>query len=367
VTQTYDQAKKELTLNVRQEQKPDPESQYPQVGLFQTPVDIEIGTATNTRVERVQIEPKEEQSFKFTVDSEPLLVNFDYGGTLIKELSFEKDTGRLMYQLEHDQDVLGRVWALSQLASWAKRPNTSEASKVSISHGIEDRLANDTFWGVRFEAAAALGGFEGAKLSLALAAAKDKEARVRARAVTSLAMSKDVKFADTYAQLLTDQSYGVIRAAATALGQTKTSAAYDLLVKLTDQPSWRDTIRVSALTGLAELGDKRALELAFKYAQPPNRYGVRASALALLGNIGKDDPRTLPTVTAAVNEGLEHQNSQILNPAGNALVQLGDPRGVAVFEEALKKVGPASQFRGTLNNFLQRLKTKVNPVKPPPK
>jgi len=79
-------------------------AQYPQAGFFQTPVDIEIGNGTNTRVERVQIEPKEEQVFKFAVDSEPLLVNFDYGGTLIKELKFEKDTGRLMYQLEHDQD-----------------------------------------------------------------------------------------------------------------------------------------------------------------------------------------------------------------------------------------------------------------------
>ena len=45
-----------------------------------------VGTANSTRVERVRIEAKEEQTFKFTVDSEPLLVNFDYAGTLIKEL-----------------------------------------------------------------------------------------------------------------------------------------------------------------------------------------------------------------------------------------------------------------------------------------
>src|SRR5215831_2143195 len=92
VTHNYDAAKKELTVNVRQQQKPDPEWQYPQVTFFQTPVDIEIGTAASTRVERVQIEPKEEQSFKFVVDSEPLLVGFDYNGTLIKELTFVKPT-----------------------------------------------------------------------------------------------------------------------------------------------------------------------------------------------------------------------------------------------------------------------------------
>ena len=89
VTQDYDAAKKTLTLKVRQEQKPDPDSQYPQVGFFQTPVDIEIASASGTRIEHVQIDPKEEQLFKFAADSEPLLINFDYGDTLIKELNFD--------------------------------------------------------------------------------------------------------------------------------------------------------------------------------------------------------------------------------------------------------------------------------------
>ena len=109
VTQDYDAAKKTLTLKVRQEQKPDPDSQYPQVGFFQTPVDVEIASASGTRIEHVQIDPKEEQLFKFAADSEPLLVNFDYGDTLIKELNFNKSNGQLFYQLTNDQDVLGRI------------------------------------------------------------------------------------------------------------------------------------------------------------------------------------------------------------------------------------------------------------------
>ena len=130
VTQDYDPTKKELTLKVRQEQRPDPESQYPQVGFFQTPVDIEIGTASSTRIDRVRIEPKEEQTFKFTVDSEPLLVSFDYGGALIKELTFVKTTGQLQYQLAKDQDVLGRVWALQQL-----RPRLNDDKTTRRSSG----------------------------------------------------------------------------------------------------------------------------------------------------------------------------------------------------------------------------------------
>jgi aminopeptidase N len=366
VTQAYDQTKKELTLNVRQEQKSDPESQYPQAGLFQTPVDIEIGTATNTRVERVQIEPKEEQSFKFAVDSEPLLVGFDFNGTLIKEINFEKTSAQLIYQLRNDKDVLGRIWALSQLAARMKDEKTVAADRETIRAAVAEAATKDQFWGARANATSALGGSKESKDAL-VAATKDSNATVRVLAVNSLAATKDPALATVYLALTNDRSYQVIRAASIALGQTKSPAAYETLVKLIDQSSWRDTIRASALSGLAELGDKRALELGFKYAAPPNRFGVRASALALVANTAKDDSRTLPLMTAAINEGIENQNFQILTAAGNGLVQLGDARGVAIIEEAIKKAGPGSQFTGTLNNALQRLKTKVNSTKPQPK
>ncbi|HYX30283.1 MAG TPA: HEAT repeat domain-containing protein, partial [Pyrinomonadaceae bacterium] len=352
----------ELALIVRQEQKPDPDWLYPQANFFQTPVDIEIGTTTNTRIERVLIEPKEEQTFKFSVDSEPLLVGFDYDGTLIKEVTFAKTNDQLLYQLSHDKDVLGRIWALSQLSSRMNDAKSKDVDRAAIRNAIA-AATKDEFWGARFEAVAALNGSKDAKDAL-LAATKDKDARVRARAVTSLAATKDATLADSYAQLLNDQSYGVIRASAIALGQTKSPAAYDALLKLIDQPSWRDQIRGSGLNGLAALGDKRAMELGFKYAVAPNQLGVRSAALTLLGNVGKEDQRTLPTLTAALNEGIERSSFQIVATAANALVLLGDPRGVDVFEAAIKKAGPKSQFAATLTNFEQRLKAKLTPPKP---
>ena len=66
VTQAYDAAAKTLTLQVKQHQKPDPNYAYPQATFFQTPVEIEIGTASGVRIERVTIEPKEEQSFSLS-------------------------------------------------------------------------------------------------------------------------------------------------------------------------------------------------------------------------------------------------------------------------------------------------------------
>jgi aminopeptidase N len=363
VTQDYDAAKKELTLKVIQEQHPDPESQYPQVSLFQTPVDIEIGTASSTRIERVLVEPKEEQTFKFPVDSEPLLVSFDYGDTLIKELAFVKTTGQLQYQLAHDQDVLGRIWAIQQLAQRRNEVKTTADERQSINKAITDAATKDQFWGTRLEAAASLNGVKEARDAL-LGATKDADARVRARAVTSLAATKDPSLADTYQQLLNDQSYGVIRAAAAALGQTKSPTAYDSLVKLIDAPSWRDTIRASALSGLAALGDKRALDSGLKYYAVDNRAAVRSAALAVLGTAGKDDPRVFPILSAALTEGLEKRNFALLFGAAEALVLLGDERGLAIFQELSKKAGTSPQIVGAISGFESRLRARLASPKP---
>jgi aminopeptidase N len=362
VAQDYDAANKTLTLKVRQEQRTDPDSDYPQVGFFQTPVDVEIGTATGARIERVRIEAKEEQSFKFAVDSEPLLVGFDYGGTLIKELLFSKTTGQLLYQLAHDQDVLGRIWALQQLSGRLSDDRTSSTDKQSIVKALGDAATNDKFWGVRLEGAGALNGHKEARDAL-VAASKDVKARVRARAITSLAASKDPNLGAFYEQLLNDQSYSVIRAAASALGQTKSATAFDALLKLVDAPSWRDTVRASALTGLAFLADKRALEPGFKYSVAGNPNGVRTAALGVLGAVGKDDPKTFSTLAGALAEGLEGRNFGLVTAAADAIVSLGDERGLAMLQDVRKRVAYSPQLVSTISAYESRLRAKLAPAK----
>jgi aminopeptidase N len=363
VTQDYDAARKELTLKVSQEQRPDPESQYPQVRLFQTPVDIEIATASSTRVERVQIEAKEDQTFKFVVDSEPLLVGFDYGGTLIKEMTFVKTTGQLQYQLAHDQDALGRIWAMQQLAPRMSDEKIPSADRQSVIKSISDALTKDQFWGTRLEATVSLNGRKDAKDAL-LAATKDANARVRARAVAALSATKDPTLAEVYQQLLNDQSYAVIRAAALALGQTQSPTAYDSLIKLIDAPSWRDTIRASALNGLAALGDKRALDLGLKYYVAGNPSAARTAALAVLGAAGKDDPRVFPILSGTATDALEKRNFGLLFGAAEAMVSLGDERGLAVFQELSKKTGTSRQIISAISGFETRLRAKLAVPKP---
>jgi aminopeptidase N len=297
------------------------------------------------------------------VDGEPVLVGFDYNGTLIKEVTFVKPTPQLIYQLKNDKDVLGRVWALSQLAVRMKDEKAAAAERQTIRAAIAEAATGDQSWAVRSNATGTLSGSKESKDTL-VAATKDSNSTVRTAAVNSLAATKDPALADVYRPLINDRSYQVIRAAAVALGQTKSPAAYDALVKLIDEPSWRDTIRASTLSGLAALGDKRAMELGFKYVAAPTRPEVRGAAFALIANTGKDDPRTIPTLAAALNEGLERRNFLLLGSAANGLFILGDERGLAILDEAIKKAGPGSQFTATLTNFRQRLKSKLDSNKP---
>jgi len=366
ITKSYDAGAKKLTLTVKQTQKPDPDWQYPQVGLFQTPVDIEIVTNGGVRIERVNIEAREEQSFTLGADSEPLLVNFDYGNTLIKQVEFNKPTAELMYQASRDQDVLGRMWALSQLAERVQSETTPASERDKITTQLAEVLTGDKFWGMRLEAAKALEkGGDVARRAL-ISATKDQDARVRARAVTSLAATKDPTLSPIYLRLLDDQSYAVIRAAAVALGQTKTPEAYSALTKLLEGPSWRDTIKISALNGLVALGDKRALELALNYLAKGNSPTVKAAALKLIGATGKDDARAFPTLSEALKEAAIKEDFGLSVAAAEGIVALGDARGLPIFDELLKKPEVTPRIRALVLQLQESLRhTALGPQTPP--
>ncbi|MFZ0820559.1 MAG: DUF3458 domain-containing protein [Candidatus Acidiferrales bacterium] len=336
VTQAYDAGSKTVTLTVRQEQKPDANSAYPQVAFFRMPIQIEIGSASGAHIEKAMIEAKEEQTFSFQVDSEPLLIDFDYGGTLIKELHFEKTTAQLIYQLSHDSDVLGRVFALNELTARMKNAATPAEENSTITKAIASAATGDAFWGVRFDSLGALRGVAGPDARTALlAAVKDKTPRVRARAISNLAALKDASLAGLYLGYLNDPSYNVIRAAASALGATKDPGAYDALNKLLDQPSWRDTIRVSGLFGLSALGDPHAVDAAVRFAARGNLLGVRAAAISVLGSAGKSDPRAYPIIADALTASVESGIFQLYGASSGALVALGDPRAMELVKTTL--------------------------------
>jgi HEAT repeat protein len=234
---------------------------------------------------------------------------------------------------------------------------TTADEKEGIVGTLARSLSADKFWGIRLEAATALGGVPGqAAKSALLAATKDSNARVRARVITSLAKSNDATLANVYQRFLDDPSYAVIRSAALALGQTRSGDAYDSLVKLTGTPSWRDTIRASALSGLTALGDKRGGEIAKKYAMSGNNGQVRAAAVKLLSTVAKDDPGAFDLISQILEEAYRNSEFGLSAASAEALATLGDARGLAVFERLTKDVTAPPQLAGVLGRFRDQLR-----------
>ncbi|MEJ7699423.1 MAG: HEAT repeat domain-containing protein [Pyrinomonadaceae bacterium] len=223
ITQNYDEAKKQLTLSVKQTQKIDATNEFPQVEFFQTWVDVEI----DNKIERVWLKPQAENVYTFASAAKPLLVSFDNEGTLIKELKFDKSTDELVYQFQNDKDVLGRHWAMEQIAKRFMADATPAADKTKIFGALTNAINKETSWRLRreiingiptgenrqnqiagmFGDAAPAPKFPVELTSALVAAAKDQNPNVRAAAIAMLARTKDAQFANLYFASLNDQSY----------------------------------------------------------------------------------------------------------------------------------------------------------------
>lgn len=271
VSKKYSSLTKQLFITVKQTQQPDTSASYPQVEYFQGKVDIEVDGKLHTE----WIAPKEINAFEIQVTQEPLLVNFDYENTWIKELNFEKPVDEWLYQLNHDNDIMGRYFALSSLVGIVADSSTSSVEKNRIWNGISELLKSDVYWRLKyatlFQVQGLFNAWGGQQAALSFTpgikktlqeVAEQNTAWVRATALSVLGMSKDSSLASFYVQFLNDSSERVVNTAAIALGKTKSNMAFEYLVKLKEKPSWKNQSLISALYALTELQDPRAEELA---------------------------------------------------------------------------------------------------------
>jgi aminopeptidase N len=349
VTKNYDKAKKQLTLNVRQTQKVDPNDEYPQVEFFEGKVEIEV----DGRIEQVWLEPRAENNFSFASSEQPKLVNFDYGSTWIKEIKFEKTLDELLYQLQNDKDVLGKRWAIDELAGLAKNEKTSTTDKAKIYSGFRNAILSNVYWRLRQAAISQLQSLlapatetkpvplDEATITMLLTVIKNEKSWNRAAAINFLGMTQDPKYTDVYLNAFNDISDRVINTAAAALGKSKSPRAFDALAKLVNKPSWKNQSLMSALNGLKQLGDPRGFDIAFKALSDPKLlrwrlptppvWDFRIVAAETIVALGKGDAAYLLIFGRFKKSMDENDLNGIFN---NILLitKLADPRGQEAFE-----------------------------------
>jgi len=374
ITQSWDGATHEVILNVKQTQ--DTSNMVP---VFVYPVPIEVvckeGRATHT----VWVRTKE-QEIRLPAPSAPLMVAFDSGNAMLKEVEFKKGAAELAFIAQGgDPDVVARLTAVEQLA------DAADADKDLARKTLASVLTGKDHRDVRAAAADGVGKLGGANAGATLSAGvKDPESRVRracvaalGRVVKELGDSKEAVTQAVADALRTDLSYNVQQAACDTLGKLGGDAAVVALRAATDFPSPNDRVGSSAIRARLALQDGMAVDEVFKMVGRGGDPKRRALGLASIGGLSdaqlgeRRDEAIALLIDAAQREDAG---------ARSAIQALGELKAVEA-EETLKKLaerqnGPRFVAFAARNSLRQideakkkaaaDLAAATTPVKPAP-
>lgn len=243
VSYTWNENTRKLQLKIRQTQEV---TEW--IPVFKTPVEIGVTTSAQNASHKIWLQNKEEV-FEFDCTEKPLLVRFDAGDHLLKELTFVKTVEELLYQLQHD-DAMGRMWAAEQLKSHVE---DSRAIPALI------KCANtDGFWAVRRAAVEVIGGRQDATtIAFLKNKTQDQHSRVRVAALKALGDFKRKELASFFkSRFEKENSYLAQAEALRALGKTGDQSVIAFVQRAAPMQSPRNVIKTAAQAALADLEAK---------------------------------------------------------------------------------------------------------------
>jgi aminopeptidase N len=320
----YDDAKHEVALTVKQTQKVEG-----RVGLFHVPTDVEITTASGPKLFPITVSGEKDTAiFTFPADSAPLMVLFDKGGHVLKSADFHKEKKEWLYQLRNATELADRADAITALGKLKGDDDVVAA--------LADALHNDKAWGIRANAADALGRLGGPAASKQLLDALNtaKEPWVRNRTVSALANFKDdpAIVAKLNSIAGDDSSYRARGAALQALGRLKAPGALTTLDAAVAADSPDGFLRNAALRSMGPLGDDKAVPLLLEWSALGKPIESREAAIASLARLQKDNKDITKQIASYLNE----PHFPIRMASIFALGSRGDASAVPALEALLK-------------------------------
>jgi aminopeptidase N len=321
----WDDASRIATVTVRQQQQTSTEHGV-ETPLFDMPVTLLFALPEgepSTFPLRVH---EQLHTFHIALPAKPQWMSFDPGNWILKKLQLKVPKDMLVAQVQHDPDVMGRIYAAEALG---------EIGSLEAVASLRRVLEQETFWGVQAEVARILGKIHTpAALEALLANLHLPHPKARRAVVTALGDFKDDQTATALIEVVQsgDPSYFVEAEAAAALGKTRRDSALAPLQQAVHKASWNETIRNGVFRGLAELQDENTIPLLrdfTTYGQPPL---ARYAAIRALGKLGgAKDPAPVPiveTLTALLDE--EHFRTRMA--VLDALESLHSPKTLPALE-----------------------------------
>jgi aminopeptidase N len=345
ISYTYDEAKKQVALTVKQTQK-----REGRVGLFRVPVDVEIANATGPKLYPIVVS-KESETFTFPSASAPVMVLFDRGGQILKSANFRKEKKELLYQLKNASELADRADAAVALG---KLKNDDEAAAA-----LGDALQHDKAWGVKATAAGALGDLAStvAAKQLLNALPGATEPWVRNRVAQAMGNVRDNPEIAAKLESIAkdDSSYRARSAALQALAKLKTPTAYDALVAAVNGDSPDGYLRNAALRSFGPLGDDKAVPLLRQWAAPGKEIDSRQAAIRSLAVLQKDNKEITNQIAGYLNE----PHFGIRYAAIFALGTRGDASAVPALEALLKSDDLSIEMAPLIKGQITHLKNPL--------
>jgi aminopeptidase N len=334
-------------LHMRVEQTQKVEGLVP---VFRVPLDVEIAWDGGSRTQRIVVE-RASQDYYFSVPAEPKMVIFDKGGWIPKTLDFPRREEELLVVLEHG-DFTARVDAALALGNKA-----ADARTVPALRGV---LVSDQYWGLRREAALALGtaGTPAARDALIEGLGLD-EARVRLACAEALGgFHRDPAAAAALEGAINhDRAYTVRAQAVTSLVKTADDRASTVCIAALKQESDRSSVRNAAIEGLAELKDTAAMDRIRSYCTPGNRRDQRHPAIKAYASLAHELTRDTDRRRAAefLAPFLDDWYLRTREAVIDALVTIGDPGSVAPLERVAAS-DPLAEVRDRARKGADRIR-----------
>ena len=242
VSKSWDEESKTLRVFILQKQ-----DSLPRVPIYKVPVNLGFTFPGGRKlVKEVWLNDKLDV-FEFKFDSEPVMVRFDEGNFLIKEWTYKKPLKELLFQAEND-DMIGRLWAVEQLANFSGDQATIDLWLRSA----ED----DPFWAVRKAALDQIGNHAvKGNLDLVKESLEDENSKVRQSAVRILGDQKDPGMIKMLKNVYeNDESYLVQSEALRSIGKCGGKKELAYIQKATERKTTRGVVERAAkeVIGLLE-------------------------------------------------------------------------------------------------------------------
>jgi aminopeptidase N len=256
------------------------------------------------------------------------MILFDKGGHVLKSADFHKEKKEWLYQLKNASELADRADAIAALS---KLKGDDE-----VVSALSDALRDDKAWGIRANAADALGQLGGPAASKQLLDALNtaKEPWVRNRIVSALANFKDdpAIVAKLNAIADDDSSYRARAAALQALGRLKAPGALATLDAAVAADSPDGFLRNAALRSMGPLGDDKAVPLLLEWSAPGKPIDSRNAAIASLARLQKDNKDITKQIASYLNES----HFRVRMASIFALGARGDASAIPALEALLK-------------------------------